>query len=178
MSVWLVAASGQSLDKQQCDIALKARSEGKINGIAAVSNVGLNMITEADILVSHDTNWWNRHPSAMDFGGRKFSGLGHRQTERFKPPISACNSGLMAMYICRDLFMAHTIFLIGFDMHGTHYFGKHPEGLKNSTQQTFNTHISQFKYWTGANVINCTPNSALKKFPHMQLMDAIIRHGN
>lgn len=76
------------------------------------------------------------------------------------------------MYVARD-YGAKKIILLGFDMHGTHYFGRHPEGLKNTTEIRFKQHMFQFRLFSGAEVINCTPDSALKRFPLAALSDTL-----
>ena len=62
--------------------------------------------------------------------------------------------------------------LLGVDMHGTHYFGKHPEQdekgrklLRNTSPKKFEAHIKQFDKWRGPpEIVNCTPGSSLKRF--------------
>lgn len=172
--MWAVIASGQSLTLCQVVKCLKARDAGILKGIIAVSNVGIDLCPNADALVSHDGNWWARNPQASKFRGRKFCRNKRAGVEVFIPSDSkGCNSGLMAMEVAHQIFKAESLLLLGFDMHGTHYFGPHPEGLKNTGEAGFNRHISQFKNWRGCPVINCTPNSALKQFPFQKLEDVI-----
>lgn len=168
--MWAVIASGQSLTLCQVVKCLQARDAGILTGIIAVSNVGIDLCPQADALVSHDGNWWARKPDAMKFKGRKFCRNARAGVQVFIPASTkGCNSGLMAMEVAYQVFKAKKLLLLGFDMHGTHYFGAHPKGLKNTAEAGFNRHIGQFKAWKGCPVINCTPDSALKQFPFQSL---------
>lgn len=170
----VVMASGQSLTAQDVEYVKIAREENRVKAVIAVSNVGLDLAPWADALVSHDTKWWAMNINATQFSGRRFCRSHWPNVEAYVPnPKGGCNSGYMAMQVARDIYKADKIILLGFDMHGTHYFGKHPTGLRNTTNERFLAHIGQFNSWVGPEVINCTPNSALKKFPFMELEKAI-----
>lgn len=165
-----ILASGQSLKGNSVDFVKKARYEGRLKAVIAVSNVGLDLAPWADALVSHDTKWWASNLHSNNFLGRKFCRNRWPKCEVFIPsPSNGCNSGYMAMQVARDIFKAQRIILLGFDMHGTHYFGPHPKGLRNTTEDRFKVHISQFDGWYGPQVINCTPDSSLRKFPFIDL---------
>lgn len=172
--MWVVIASGQSLTIDQVNYVRKAREKGLIKGFIAVSNVGIDLAPDADALVSHDAAWWRKNPKAIDFEKDKFCRDEVNGTIMFKPFFDrGLNSGLMACDVAYRRYGAKKILLLGFDMHGTHYFGKHPDGLKNSTEIQFKRHLEQFDFWRGCDIVNCTPNSALKKFQYMDLKDAI-----
>lgn len=169
-----ILASGQSLNADDVSYIKDAKDSGKLNGVLAVSNVGLDLAPWADALVSHDSSWWFHNPRTYEFKGRKFCRNHWARCEVYIPdPKNGCNSGYMAMQIARDIYKADRIILLGFDMHGTHYFGPHPTGLKNTTPERFQKHLNQFNGWVGPAVINCTPNSALTKFPYQPLRDVI-----
>lgn len=168
--VWAVVASGQSLHTDDIEYIKKAKINGKLKGMVAVSNVGLDLLPDADALVSHDSNWWSVHKKALNFKGRKFCRMIVGGTEQFIPnPSQSCNSGKMAMDVAWKIFNAEKILLLGFDMHGTHYFGRHPEKLKNTNDKQFKVHLRQFDCWNGPEVINCTQGSALQRFPFTEL---------
>lgn len=168
--ICFVLASGQSLTAEQVDLVRGARDRGLIDSVITVSNVGLDLAPWADALVSHDEKWWAHHTHSNMFEGRKFCRTHWPNVEVFIPnPSNGCNSGYMAMQVARDIYKAEKIVLLGFDMHGTHYFGEHKTGLTNTGEAGFNRHIKQFEGWHGCEVVNCTPNSALKKFPFMEL---------
>ena len=75
------------------------------------------------------------------------------------------NSGYQAVNLAY-LLGAKTILLLGFDMFGTHYFGKHPDTLVSDSpykkfMQSFET-IDPRQY--GIEIINCSRQSALEHF--------------
>lgn len=88
------------------------------------------------------------------------------------------NSGFQAINLA-ILFGALRILLVGFDMSArgkSHFFGEHPEGLiRNSNYERF---VPQFeraarRLPSDIEIINCTPGSALRCFPMMDLEDAL-----
>jgi hypothetical protein len=62
---------------------------------------------------------------------------------------------------------ATRVLLLGFDLGGTHFFGPHPEGLKNTKLHRFEQFKRQFASYRpkGVEIINCTPGSALTCYP-------------
>lgn len=173
MQTWVVIASGQSLNISDCEYIRLAKVSGAIHGVVAVSNVGIDFAPWADALVSSDDAWWKAHKQAFSFIGRKFCRHELVGTEQYITSINGCNSGLMAMFIAKDVFKAERIILLGFDMKGTHYFGPHPKELKNTTEKRFKDHIGQFRIFPKISVINCTPDSDLSMFPKAKLRDII-----
>lgn len=174
MQTWLVIASGQSLNQSDVEYVRLAKVSGEIQGVIAVSNVGIDLAPWADALVSHDSKWWRNNPKAFNLNMRKFSRTGITLTEKFIPDHKqGCNSGYMAIQIARDIYKAERILLLGFDMHGTHYFGPHTGGLKNTSENDFKRHIMQFDKWSGPEVINCSPGSALKVFENKSLYEVL-----
>lgn len=166
--LWAVIATGQSLTKEDVDYL-----RDKPCRVIAVSNA-YQLAPWADILLSCDAAWWARHPEAMSFEGIKLSRAEVDGVQRYNPDCmpQGCNSGLAAMFAARGQ-GATKIILLGFDMHGTHYFGPHPEGLKNTSKIRFTQHLQQFTRFNGCEVVNCTPGSALKRFPMGNLREVI-----
>lgn len=178
----VIIASGESLSDSDIELVRLARESGKIETVIAVSNVGIDKTPWADALVSHDSKWWFAYPESSSFKGRKFSRSGLSKTEAFKPSEVAINnginSGLLAMFVARDIYKSKRIFLLGFDMKGSHYFGLHDKKvgnrpLKNSTEKDFSRHLSQFVYFKGCEVYNCTKESGLKLYPYVDLEEAL-----
>lgn len=167
-------ATGQSVTTDQVEYVREVHAAGKCGAIA-ISDM-YQLAPWADALVSHDPNWWQKHTDASTFKGRRFCGAFYPGTERLEQTgefNSGVNSGLQGMRVARDVFRASRIVLLGFDMHGTHYFGPHPEPLHNTTQQRFLEHLKQFDHWRFGEVINCTPRSALKRFPIGELSEVL-----
>lgn len=171
---FVVLATGQSVTADQVEYVCEVHAAGKCGAIA-VSDM-YQLAPWADALVSHDPNWWRNHPDAVRFKGRRFCGGFHPGTEHLEQTAefhSGPNSGLQGMRVARDVFKASRILLVGFDMHGTHYFGPHPKTLPNTTPERFREHLKQFGRWRSGEVINCTPGSALKWFPTGELREVL-----
>jgi hypothetical protein len=166
MTTFVVIATGQSLTMEQVDLVHRNVLAGRCQAIA-ISNAYERAPWSA-ALISNDRNWWINHPKALKFAGRRFCAgrLSGVETLPFDLNFgSGVNSGLQGMRVARDVFKASRLLLLGFDMHGTHYFGRHPAPLQNTSVSRFAAHVAQFRKWKGCTVVNCTPGSALKQFP-------------
>lgn len=136
--------------------------------VVAVSDT-FRLAPWADALAAQDAAWWRKHPDAFQFAGRKFSANRIAGVEQLPQVNTNRSSGVLALEAA-VLMGATDIDLFGFDMHGSHYFGPHPEGLNNTTEARFEVFQNQFAIWRDSNenirVVNCTPNSKLRAFPH------------
>jgi len=141
--------------------------------VIAVGNVGLDLAPWADALVAQDRQWWNQFPQAHQFSGRKFSTRkidGVEQIECEGLLSSQSNSGAIALIVAQQIFEADEIELHGFDMQGSHYFGKYQEPLRNTAVTRFAEFQHQFAAIgqhlskRGVRVVNKTPGSALACF--------------
>lgn len=175
MTLWAVLATGSSMSKEIADFV---RGKAKV---IAISD-SFRIAPWADALVSHDRSWWRRYPEALKFQGRKFCRFRHRGTEIFNTDLpSGSNSGFMGMNVAASKEVwgksaATKIILLGFDMHGSHFFGRHPPQLKNTSIKRRAVHLKQFELWRGCEVINCTKGSALKFFKSAELSE--VMNGN
>lgn len=126
----------------------------------------------ADAMASQDVAWWKAHPEAHKFKGRKFSTHHIDGVERILPGLisTGTNSAILAMEAAK-LSGATRILLLGVDMAGTHYFGPHLHGLKNTTERRFEAMKLQFGRWDaqGVEVSNGNPDSGLKCYPMARL---------
>lgn len=171
--IWTILATGQSINQETADYLL-----GK-SKVIAVSDA-YKLAPWADCLVSSDTKWWLANPDAENFRGEKYCRHARRDVQEFRPTPQAVNSGLMAMYLAAHK-GASRIILLGFDMHGTHYFGPHTarwgqnpaDILTNTTDKRFKQHLAEYRQWQGCEVLNCTPNSALNFFPKADIRDIL-----
>lgn len=158
-----VLATGPSMSQEVADSVRYLR-------VVAISDA-YKLAPWAEAMVSQDIAWWSANPDAMKFAGRKFSRNNIGGVERIKTDAvsTSSNSGLFALEVAKRL-GATIIELHGFDMHGTHYFGPHPAHLRNTTKDRFEHFQVQFAQWGKQNpqltVINKTPGSALRAFPH------------
>lgn len=144
----------------------------------------------ADMLYAADAKWWIYHcQTALKFEGLKVTAqnalpykavmlLEQTGVTGFDPdPMkirTGGNSGYQAIHIAIHAGAAR-ILLLGFDMRGDHFFGKHPKGLRNPDPNSFKNWIQRFPALRnrGAEIINCTPGSALDAFPKMPIDEAI-----
>lgn len=143
----------------------------------------------APLLYAADACWWRHHAqTALKFEGIKVSGqevefsqvhtLKDTGTEGFDPDPSCIrnggNSGYAAIHVAIHA-GASRILLLGFDMRGAHWHGDHPAPLANPGPAEFSRWAGRFAALNGrgAEIINCTPGSALGCFPRARLEDVI-----
>lgn len=161
------------------------------NGIDVIRNgsVVTAMAPWADLLYASDCQWWRVNAQqALKFEGLKvscseveFRSVHHLRNTGIdgfdsnpENVRTGGNSGYAALHIAIHA-RAARILLLGFDMGGAHWFGRHGFGLRNTDPGTFSRWIPRFATLVnkGSEIINCTPGSALKCFPSMSLEDAL-----
>lgn len=170
----VVLASGQSVSQAVAD---RVRHLPTV----AVSD-GFRLAPWAVALVAADRGWWMETKDAHTFPGERWCPDPHPQpyAQRILPLrgiSTSTNSGLLGLdyWVRRG---AKRILLLGIDMHGTHFFGKH-EKLQNTSPGRFDIFKWQFHVYAeerlpkDVEVINCSPISALDVFPKMSLDDAL-----
>jgi hypothetical protein len=171
MTTFAVLASGPSMSQAVAD---QVRGRCKV---IAVSDT-YKLAGWADALVSSDAAWWKAHPEALEFEGPKWSAApDFRQVkgvERFPSADNGSNSGLLACQVAVSM-GATRILLCGLDLRGSHFFGLHQAPLKNTVPARFDVFHRQFARFRprGVEVLNCTPDSALKHFPMADLEEAL-----
>lgn len=121
----------------------------------------------AEFLAASDRQWWEKHPEAHEFRGRRYSSHKREGVIALDGAKTNWNSGVLALQVAAHL-GATTIRLHGFDMHGTHFFGPYTNGLVNTSAPRREVHKAQFAWWAKHNpnvrVVNCTAGSALRCF--------------
>ncbi len=196
-----VLASGPSMTRQVAEVvrASGCRSIAVNNqGIAFDGHPA--MAPWADILYASDSKWWHNHSkAALEFKGRKvtiaqsgdrlpnvisdqISVIGHGGVNGFDERTThlrtGSNSGFAAVHLAIH-FGARRIVLCGFDMHGKkgeHWFGDH--FWRRGYRSRYDLFINCFKRAAGefqarAEIVNCSPGSALTCFPFMDLREAL-----
>lgn len=156
-----VIATGQSLTDDQVEQVRHLPT-------VAVSNA-YEKAPWAIALVSADKKWWLHYKP--DFHGLKFSLADVPDVEKL-PLTMGSNSGLLGLEVAVKL-GATSIILLGFDMHGTHYFGPHPTPMRNTIPRRFDAFKQQFAAFKKVPVYNCTPGSALTCFPMLSIQCAL-----
>lgn len=126
----------------------------------------------ADALVSSDRGWWRIHNP--EFQGLKFSGVPVEGVTRVEGIVGGSNSGLIALKVAVSM-GAKKILMLGYDMAGSHFFGQHPEPLRNTKPIRYEVFKKQFSQYRpkGVEIINCTPGSALTCYPMAKLEDVL-----
>lgn len=189
----IIAATGPSMTR---DVADRIRD----HRVIAISDA-YKLLPDADVLYSADAAWWRVHKGCPDFKGEKWTthnGLGRSGSEvaenfglkvaNGKPGNTYSSardlihfgrsSGFQALNLALH-WGASKIILVGYNMQAVkgkrHFFGDHPRPLYNGNHQhfcrSFNEAVRSLP--KHVEVINATPNSALKCFKKMELNDAI-----
>lgn len=167
---WVLLAPGPSMSES---LANRVRGQN----VGAVGNA-YQLAPWADFLAATDRAWWDRHPEAKAFKGKRYSPNCLPCTERVHGAtvFSGTNSGVLALE-CARRNGATRILLLGFDMHGSHFFGPYTNGLRNTTDARRRQHLVQYAQWRRVNkdieVLNCTDGSALKCFPMARLDECL-----
>lgn len=164
--LFAVIATGPSLTAEQVE---------KVRGLRTIAvSDAYKLAPWAEALVSVDKAWWLHHQP--EFAGKRYSlmPVPGMETERITGMTADTNSGLRG--IERAVLEGATrVLLLGFDLGGTHFFGPHPDRLKNTPPHRFEVFKKQFAGYQprGVQIINCTPGSALKCYPAMTLEEAL-----
>lgn len=187
-------ASGPSLTPADVEYV-----RGKVDAVIAVNNA-IDLAPWADILYACDGKWWHWRLSpkspltpeqrsvVANYQGIKYAmkddarrwiahgvqmlrkGPKHGLDPRPDTLAHGFNSGYQAIGAAVHL-GARRVVLLGYDMQGGHFFGKHPD----NTRPPFSLCIPAFESLAkplstlGVEVINCTRKTALKCFPQMPL---------
>lgn len=162
--MWSLIAPGPSAS---AELAQKVRGLH----VGAVGNA-FQLAPFAEFIAASDAAWWAKYPEAMNSNTEKFSmGKEVKGVELVSIPElggGTMNSGVLALE-CAKRKGATKILLIGFDMRGSHFFGKYVNGLRNTSNAQRANHLKQYESWARANrkieVVNCTTGSAIECFP-------------
>lgn len=190
----VVAATGPSLTPDQASLVRDCHC-------IAVSDA-YRLLPWAEAMYSCDARWWRVHKGCPDFKGEKWTSYHHGRRDQLdaakqyglrvvlgehkdgfsvKPKSIhyGKNSGYQAVNLA-ILFGATRILLLGFDMRESggkrHFFGEHPKALNRNSN--YKSWVTVFGYAADLlpshiRIINCTPGSALKCFPRMDLEEAL-----
>jgi hypothetical protein len=164
--IFVVLATGPSMTQALAD-SVRGRAK-----VLAVSDA-YKLAPWADAMASTDAKWWKAHPAAKDFPGLKFTAAPDFVPVEGVEQMAVdthTNSGLLGLMVAVKL-GAKRVLMCGFDLHGTHYFGPHPEPLRNTKPERFEQFKKQFAAYRprGVEIINCTPGSGLTCYPNKDL---------
>lgn len=181
-----VLASGPSMSAAVADEVRRA-------GVPTiVVNNTFRLAPWAQMLYAADSEWWAYTRDARAFAGLKVSidsGVrinGVHQLRLtgmtgFDPDPSALrtggNSGYQAVHVAAHAGAAR-ILLCGFDMRGGHWHPDHAQPLRTTLLETYQSWIQRFETLAAlcpAQIVNCTPDSALRCVPYQPLEEALAR---
>ena len=177
----VVIGSGPSLT--QADCALVERS-----GLPTIAvNSAWQWALFCDVLYAGDLTWWVNYGPDVDIEVEKYT-LSQNAAQvfglkRHKSKLgNGYNSGMLGIEMAIN-FGADTVLMLGFDAsvdNGLHFHGKHTK--------TANPDKVRCARWIGyfdkladtypkANIINCSRESAILRFPRVDLEQALCEHG-
>lgn len=190
-------ATGPSLTQEVVDTVLAAREHKELYLFGC--NDAYQIMPFLDVLYACDASWWNIHykelvdyptkygmwtqephlskgrfPKLHRIAGRNGQGLSTDQNQIH----FGNNSGYQLINLALLFGIKHFI-LCGYNMAVVggkrHFFGDHPQGLNRSGSYTgFVRNYDSIKpELYQIDIINATPNSALRAFPQMSLDDAL-----
>lgn len=181
----LIVASGPSAKEVPLDLA-----RGRVKAIAI--NESWQLAPWADVLWGVDRGWWKLRNGVPAFGGLKIGwgtnlpdikhvemGEPHTISTR-KGYVAKSNSGMGAINLAVG-FGAKKIILVGYDCRvsdGVHWHGRHPQ-LSNPSEvvaKRWATRLdnqAEMLRHLGVQVINCSKDSAITKFPKRRFEEAI-----
>jgi hypothetical protein len=194
----VIVAGGESVSVAQIRAIGMARAADKIRVIAV--NDAVYPCWFADIAYAADARWWVYHRELPDFQGMRLSiaqdvypelpksvdFLRNTGREGFNPEPDALrtgdNGGHQAVQVAAHL-GSDPIYLVGFDMHGAHWFGDHPKELqkghpKQSDRVRMLEDLGTELARRGFSVLNATPRSAVKRLPRVDIFDELAQLEN
>jgi hypothetical protein len=188
----LVMGSGPSLTQADVDFA-RARVD-----LTIAVNDTYKLAPDATVLYAADHGWWGWHKGCVAphaVGSVKYpaftGALKYCMSKTPWPDVQILRRGTMngltldpskvslghnGVYQSINVAVhlgATRCVLLGVDMHGGHFFGRHP----NFSGPPFTVCLESFKTLVeplksaGVEMVNCTPKSALKVFPMASLTD-------
>lgn len=179
-----ILASGYSMS---CAVADEVHAAGIP---AIVINNTYLLAPWAYMLYAADEAWWRKNPEALEFQGLKVSVGEFRGVLRLnntgkqgfdadpRNVRTGSNSGYQAVHIAAQAGAAR-ILLCGFNMGGAHWHPDHISPLRETPKEIYPRWISYLEELAeilkarGIEVLNCTPDSAIKEIPMADLSDAL-----
>lgn len=171
-NVWALIAPGPSACAEQAE-RVRHLNVGAVG-------CAYQLAPWANFIAAADRSWWVKYPDVSVLSGRKFTMSAFPNAEKVTISYlgSVCNSGVLALEVAKNL-GATRILLLGYDMKGSHFFGKYTNGLRNTTPLQRSNHFKQYEQWARTNkaveVINCTQGSALTCFPKASLDEVLVK---
>lgn len=181
-----ILASGESLTEEVALSVASWRNKNPLQRKAIVINTTFKRAPWADVLYACDYPWWKKYINEVrasfkgelwtqdlkaqkDFGIRRIDSRRGKGLSLMQGVINqGDNGGYQAIGLAYQAGSRH-IKLFGYDMHGGHWHGEHPDELKKAN--AYALWLTQFPALAknlklyNVEVINYNPKSALKVFP-------------
>lgn len=165
-----VLASGQSMS---AELALSVKNKGIIIAVSDTYKIA----EFADAIVSTDKSWWDLNYEQVKLLNKPtFSFQEVYDCKVVSKAKSFENSSVLAVRTAIQYYNAKRIILLGVDMYGTHFFGKHDK-LKNTSEERFKVFQEQFLFIKfeceslGIELLNAGKNSKLQHVKKIDLGD-------
>lgn len=186
----VIIAGGESVTAKDIRQIAIARLEGRCR-VLAVNDAVYLTAGIADWIHAADARWWGWHHHRLtDFGGTKttvhsrtslewVTGCLQKTGKDGFDPNPSCvrgnNSGMQAICIAVHA-GANRLILVGFDLQGGHWFGRHPDGIDDARSTAmlpyFNS-LARPLQERGIDVVNTSESSLLTCFPKQKLCEAL-----
>lgn len=184
----VILASGPSMSEE-----VAATVRPFTHRVIAINNTFQLALSWADMVYAADAAWWAKyHAGTAQFQGLKVSCSETPFVDVLRVQYSGRdgfdvnpayirtggNSGYQAIHIAAHAGCTR-ILLCGFDMRGGHWHGRHESPLREHGEAIYDRWLARFATLApaleerGIEVINCTPNSALKVWPFQPLEEAL-----
>lgn len=190
----VIMASGESLSEKQAYAVHAWRGTNPTRKVIVI-NTSYQRAPWADLLYACDGVWWKHYlaevrstfkgscwtqqqDKAAEYG---INLIRSRRSKGLSKDVGWINQGENSGYQAIGLAYwsgAARVYLLGFDLKGGHWHGDHP-GTLNKVNR-FSQWLKNFELLAqdcaavGFEVVNCTPQSALKSFPRKDWKDVFI----
>ena len=167
-----VLATGPSMNQATAD-AVRGR------GLVVAVSDAYRLAPWADALVSTDLAWWDYHQPGITYKGPRVTAKQLPGFYRVPGAATCWNSGVLATAFLRTQGLVGEIVLLGCDMKGSHFFGPHPEGLKNTPDWRWPVFERQWRQElakckaAGISLVNATPETGLLCVPRVRLEETL-----
>lgn len=191
--VAVIVASGESTRQARVEL-----TRDRVHVLAVKANIDL--VPWADAVYGCDEMWWNMREGLPKYRGLKFTyaatvpprypdvkkvEIDPRDLILVDEPLklgSGGNSGFQAVNLVIQWGVTD-IALVGFDMRGSHWYGRNKPPMNNPDQSNFDRWLKGFATAApilkqmGVTVVNCSPSSSIKCFPKATLEDTLNKWG-
>lgn len=170
MTTWALLAPGPS--------ASRALADRVAHLPVGAIGCAYQLVDNPAFIAASDKAWWREYADAAERECSRYSMAVTKAAEQISLPHlgAVCNSGVLGLEMAVRL-GATTILMLGFDMHGSHFFGEYQNGLRNTKPHQRQQHHQQFANWArlhrSVQIFNCTQKSALTCFPMARLDDCL-----